>query len=357
MARIGLVFGGRTVEHQVSLESARTVAAGLAASGHEVVALGIALDGSWIDRDAAREALAGPIPTLATAGEPTLASLTHLQEARPEVVFPLVHGTWGEDGSLQGLCEMLDLPYVGASVPASAVSMDKVLTKIILEAAGLPVVEFRTLMEAEFDRAPQICLEQALELGMPLFVKPARGGSSVGVTRVSRSGELFEAVETALRFDTKVSVERAVVGRELECSVLGDRELDASVIGEIVPGNEFYDYSDKYIEDGARLEAPARLSAELERTLQHMAVRSFDAVGGGGMARVDFLVEEGPVTYVNEINTLPGFTSISMFPRLWELSGISLPQLVDRLVKIALARHQRRHELDQGIKAWLSKLP
>lgn len=356
MAKVGLVFGGRSVEHRVSVTSARTVAAGLEESGHTVVPLGIAEDGCWVSHEESLSALEGAVDALVGRGQPVAATLQRLLDASPEVVFPLVHGTWGEDGTLQGLCEMLDLPYAGAGVTASAVAMDKGLCKKLFEAAGVPVVEYEVVSRLAFDSDPQGCLDRAGRLPLPLFVKPCNGGSSVGVRRVHESGSLRAAVEFAFKFDESILVERGIQGRELECSVLGDRELEASAVGEIVPGNEFYDYADKYLQDTAGLLAPAELPAALAARVQELAVRAFAAIGGAGMARVDFLLEGDDGLFVNEINPLPGFTSISMYPRLWEISGLALPELVDRLVEIAIARHRRRRQLDASIKEWLATL-
>jgi len=352
--KVGLIFGGRSAEHRVSVVSARTVAAALRTAGHEVVALAIGQDGSWQPITESERALAGDVDLLAGGGGTTPRSLGSLLEQELDVVFPLVHGTWGEDGTLQGLCEMLDLPYVGAGVAASAVAMDKHLCKSVLDRAGVPVIEWATLSKAD---AAAVDPEAILpELEPPFFVKPAVGGSSVGVERVDERAALPGAVRRALAFDDQVLIERGVIGRELECAVLGHVELEASRIGEIVPGRDFYDYYDKYIEDSADLTIPAELDAALEARLRQVAVDAFAAIGGHGMARVDFLVEESGAVFVNEINTLPGFTSISMFPKLWEVSGLPIDRLVDRLVRIALDRHAGRRRLDEGIKAWLRSL-
>lgn len=360
MARVGVVFGGRSAEHEVSIDSARTVAGGLREAGHEVVPLGIAPDGGWASGQASAAALAGETDRLESTGEPPLATLGRLVEAAPEVVFPIVHGTWGEDGTLQGFCEILDLPYVGAGVTASAVAMDKVVAKRQLEAAGIPVVEYRTARRDEWEADRAALLDACRELPAPLFVKPSVGGSSVGVQRVAGHDGLPEAIEEAFRFDDAVLVERGITGRELECAVLGYGELAASAIGEILPAHDFYDYEDKYLGGGAGLEAPADLPEGLAEELGRLAIAAFAALGGSGMARVDFLLDpdgEGHGTaYVNEINTLPGFTSISMFPRLWGISGLPLPRLVERLVEAAVERHRDRKRLDRGIKEFLAGL-
>jgi D-alanine-D-alanine ligase len=354
---VGVVFGGRSAEHQVSIRSARTVAGALREAGHRVFPLGVTLDGAWVDRETSQGALSGTSSTLEAVGGDIRPSLDRLLAAPIDLAFPLIHGTWGEDGTLQGLFEMLDLPYVGAGVGASALAMDKVQCKRVLEAVGLATVDFRALGRAAWERDRAACLATVQELpGPPLFVKPAVGGSSVGVRRVGAAAELEGAIDFAFRFDEQVLVERAVAGRELECAVLGYRELEASVVGEIIPGHEFYDYADKYIDDGARLEAPARLDVALAGRLRQMAVEAFAAIGGVGMARVDFLLEGEAGLFVNEINTLPGFTSISMYPRLWELAGVPLPDLVARLVEIADRRHADRRLLNDGIRQWIEEL-
>ena len=357
MAKVGVIFGGRSVEHQVSLRSARTVAAGLAAAGHEAIPLGIAEDGCWLPVADSRAILKSDAASIPPVGRPVAPTLAHLTGAGAEVLFPIVHGTWGEDGTLQGLCEMLDLPYVGPGVATSALAMDKVLAKRQLEAAGIPVVDYVATTRAAFERDRADFLARCGHLGLPLFVKPSVGGSSVGVVRVDHSEDLGAAIELALRFDESALVERGVYGRELECAVLGYGELAASAVGEIVPGNAFYDYADKYLQDTARLIAPAELPPGVADRLRSLAVAAFAALGGAGLARVDFFLEAEDRLSVNELNTLPGFTSISMYPRLWELSGVPLPELVGRLVDIAIERHRDRHRLDSGIKQFLADLP
>ncbi|MEJ2086732.1 MAG: D-alanine--D-alanine ligase [Acidobacteriota bacterium] len=346
----------RGVEHRVSVNSARTVAAALREAGHSVIPLGVAQDGEWLGGDASEAALVGLRDELSARGGSIAASLQHLYSADVDVVFPVVHGTWGEDGTLQGLCEMMALPYVGAGVTASALAMDKVLCKRQLAACGVPVVEFHVIRKLAFRMDREACLERISGLTTPLFVKPSCGGSSVGVRRVERYEDLGSALRFAFRFDDTVLVERGIVGRELECSVLGDERLEASAIGEIVPGNDFYDYPDKYLQDTAKLLIPADLSDALATRVRRAAVEAFAAIGGWGMARIDFLLEGDDDLYVNEINTLPGFTRISMYPKLWQESGLALPDLVDRLVAIALSRHERRQQLDEAIKGWLQEI-
>ncbi len=350
--KVGLMFGGRSAEHLVSVRSAKTVAQGLAAAGHEVVPLGIAENGVMVDVPTAEDVLARRDRVAAPAGGDIRASYRTLLDADLEVVFPIVHGTYGEDGTLQGLLAMLDVPCVGASVVTSSVCMDKVLTKRVLDAAGIAVVPYTTIARAARDTA----LQKARDLGGPWFVKPAVGGSSVGCTGAPDEDALVRAVDLALRFDDVVLIEKSVKGRELECAVLGPRgDLSASCIGEIVPGGEFYDYADKYLNDTAQLHAPAPLSDEDTARLSRAAVRAFDAVAGSGMARVDFFLTDDAL-YVNEINTLPGFTSISMYPRLWGLSGLALPDLCDRLCRIAVDEHRAHAATQSAIAAFIDEV-
>jgi D-alanine-D-alanine ligase len=356
MTHVGVVFGGRSVEHQVSIASARTVARGLREAGHQVTPLGIAQDGCWIDRAAAAAVLASDQRAIPPLGVPVAPTLAALLTSGVEVVFPIVHGSWGEDGTLQGLCEMLDLPYVGPGVTASAVAIDKLFTKQLLAAAGVPVLPCEAITRAEFESDPRAFLERLERLPLPLFVKPRNGGSSVGVKRLDHRACAETSVRFALRFDDAVLVERGITGRELECAVLGYEQIEASAVGEIVPGNQFYDYADKYLQDTARLIAPAGLPQATADRIRALAIAAFKALGGAGLARVDFLLEGDDSLFVNELNTLPGFTAISMYPRLWDLAGVPLPQLTDRLVTMALARHQDRRRLDEAIKSWLGEL-
>jgi D-alanine-D-alanine ligase len=356
MSRVGLIFGGRSVEHEVSLVSARTVRRGLVEAGHEVVCLGIAQDGVWVDPAASAAALDDASRrALEPVGGAIGPTLRHLLDAGLDAVFPINHGTWGEDGTLQGLMEMADIAYVGAGVTASAVAMDKRIAKQLFAEAGVPVVPSLSLRRGErqgFDVEAAIA-----KLGTPCFVKPSVGGSSVGVRKAKSAAELAEAIDFSLRFADVVLIERGIAAREVECAVLGYPDLEASVVGEIVPGREFYDYEDKYLTDGAQLLAPAPIDEATAARVRELAVRAFAAIEGSGMARVDFFLDKNDgALYVNEINSLPGFTSISMYPRLWGLSGVPLPQLVDRLVRDAIRRRDDRRGLDQGIKAFLKTL-
>jgi len=257
------------------------------------------------------------------------------------VVFPVVHGTQGEDGTVQGLLELAGLPYVGAGVLASAVGMDKAIMKRVFREGGLPVVPFAVVTRHQWQRDPE-----SVEVpGFPCFVKPANGGSSLGITKVKVKGELAAALEVALKLDRKAIVEAAIDARELECSVLGNDEPEASAVGEIVPKREFYDYEAKYFDDRTELWIPAPIPDEVADRVRSLAVQAFQAVDCSGMARVDFFMRRADNTiFINEINTIPGFTNVSMYPKLWEAAGVSYPELVDRLIQLAIERHRESRE-------------
>jgi len=313
MKTVAVIYGGRSGEHEISIRSARAIMDGLDRSKYDVVTYFIDQNGKW-----------EPHAILPEPG------------AQPEidVVFPVLHGTFGEDGTVQGLLELADLPYVGAGVMASAVSMDKEMMKRVCRERLLPVVDYVLLRRGHLDT------DGAARLGFPLFVKPANLGSSVGITKVHNREELAPAVELAAEYDTKIIVERGIEGREFECSVLGNEEAAASLPCEILPSHEFYDYDDKYLLDRARAVLPADLGEEKTAELRRLAVECYRAVDCEGMARVDFLLEAATDRlYINEINTIPGFTSISMFPRMWEHTGIPFGELLERLIELALARH------------------
>ena len=315
--RVAVLYGGRSGEHEISLLSAEAVIAAMDRERYEVSRFVIGKDGKWAPRPILPEPDANP---------------------DIDVVFPILHGTFGEDGTIQGLLELADLAYVGANVLASAVSMDKDVMKRLCRDAGLPVVEYRVAARDEYD-AEAI----AHELAFPLFVKPANLGSSVGISKVRNLEELKAALKLAAEFDRKIVVERGIEGRELECSVLGNEAPIASLPCEILPSREFYDYEDKYLLDRAQTKVPADLPAERTEELRRLAVESYRAVDCEGMARVDFLLEAASGRlYINEINTIPGFTSISMYPKMWEHSGIPFGALIDRLIELALDRHRQK---------------
>ncbi|MCC6994212.1 MAG: D-alanine--D-alanine ligase [Deltaproteobacteria bacterium] len=359
--RVGIIFGGRSGEHEISLMSARSIVDALDRERYEAVLIGIDPEGRWHLEDAGRALLGGPgAPLELDTAAPELAMQPGggalLPAGAPgaapiDVFFPVLHGTYGEDGTVQGLLEMAGLPYVGSGVLGSAIGMDKDVAKRLLRDAGLLVADYRVVQARQWARpgaAAALEAEVAARLGWPCFVKPANAGSSVGVHKVKTAAALAAAVTDALRYDRKVLVERAVVGaREIEVAVLGNDAPEASVPGEVVPNAEFYSYQAKYIDaDGARLVIPAALTPEQAAEARALAVRAFQALELAGMARVDFLMEQGSGTlYLNEVNTIPGFTKISMYPKMWEHSGLGYRDLVSRLIELALERHAARSAL------------
>jgi D-alanine-D-alanine ligase len=383
--RVGILFGGRSGEHEVSLLSAASVLKAIDQDKYEVVPIGITKDGRWLTAEHAENLLTGKLviePRHLRAGDPqntpaaavlaqgesvvvapepvhresglvpfqTDAALMRRASDRAinvDVIFPVLHGTFGEDGTIQGLLELADIPYVGAGVLGSAAGMDKDIMKSLFIAAGLPIVKHVTFLRSAWEQDPKK-VEKLLasKLKYPVFVKPANLGSSVGISKAHNRKELAPAVEEAARFDRKIVVEQGVGGkknkaREIECSVLGNDEPVASFPGEIVPGKEFYDYTAKYLDEGSQLIIPARLTKAETKKVQDLAVKAFQAVDCSGLARVDFLMD--PKTrkiYLNEINTMPGFTSISMYPKLWAASGLEYPDLIDRLIQLGIERHR-----------------
>ncbi len=356
--KVGLVFGGRSVEHLVSLRSARTVREGLAAAGHDVVCLYIDEGGAFFDHATSSSVLDAGKPLAPRAGKPG-ATFHHLTNAVLDAVFPIVHGTYGEDGNLQGLLEMLDLPYVGCNTASSAVAMDKLLSKRAFSSAGVPVVPWAAIDRATFAATGLASIQAFVDdEALPLFVKPAVGGSSVGCVKVKTLEALHDAIAFALRFDTTALIERGIAAREVELAVLGMNAatMKASVPGEIVPGGDFYDYADKYLKDDAKLLAPAPVDPATLAKLQQAAIAAMGAIGGSGLARVDFFLLPDGSFYLNEINTLPGFTSVSMYPRLWGLTGIALPQLCDELVQLAVARAAEKTITDIALRSFVSEI-
>ena len=365
--RVAVVFGGRSAEHEISVLSARSVIDALDPDRYEVVAVGVTKDGRWQLLPAGPPGLASgsasdelpDIPhdagtEIALDQEPGSHALVSSDGSRTpvDVVFPVMHGPYGEDGSIQGFLEMAGVPYVGAGVLASAVGLDKAVQKVLFAAAGIPVVAYEVVHERDWAEDPEAVEARAAHLGFPLFAKPAALGSSVGIQVVEDPSGLRGALEQALRFGRKAVLERSVAGaRELEVSVLGNDDPVASVAGEIVPkGHAFYDYDAKYLDEhGAELVIPAELSAETLEEIQRLAVAAFRSIDGAGMARVDFFLTQDGRLYVNEVNTIPGFTSISMYPRLWAASGLPYPELVDRLIELAIERHEAERKRGTGV--------
>jgi len=361
--RVGVIFGGKSGEHEVSLASARSIMAALDPRRYEVVPIGISTDGRWLvggdpmavlsagkasetdsDGPSARE-ISTSLSLPDTAPGELVPGATGHGFPPLDVVFPVLHGPFGEDGTVQGLFELAGLPYVGCGVLASALAMDKVASKNVFAAHGLPQTAYRTLKRKDWEAQPdQVLQDLEATLRYPMFVKPANLGSSIGVGKATNRAQLRVALQDAIRYDRKLVVEEGVPNaREIECSLLGNDDPIASVPGEVRPSNEFYDYAAKYIDGRSELTIPAPLPPELAAQVQALAVQAFRAIDGAGLARADFLLND--VTgelYLNELNTLPGFTSISMYPKLWEATGISYQALADRLIELALERHADR---------------
>jgi D-alanine-D-alanine ligase len=353
---LGIICGGRSPEHQISLQSARNVIKA-AAESFDILVVGITRNGEWLllptqDFSTGYESPA-TVQLNTKAGKPV--SLVRRQDQaglltadnaflRLDVVFPVMHGENGEDGTIQGLLQLQGLPYVGCDVASSAVCMDKDLTKRLLAASGIAVAPGVCIQAHEFAEHDAEVLVR--EFGLPLFIKPARLGSSVGVSKVKEAGKLREAIAEALRYDNKVLVEAAIIGREIECAVLGNENPAGSIAGEVIPKHEFYSYEAKYLDDdGADLKAPADLSPEMHEKVQRAACRAYRVLGCGGLARVDFFLTPDGQLILNELNTIPGFTRISMYPKLWELTGVPQPELMRRLVGLALDRHRKQQAL------------
>lgn len=357
--RVGVLFGGRSGEHEVSLASAASVIRGMDPDKYEPVPIGITKDGHWLVGEGAMKMLPDVLKSgrrVMLTADPTEAALVPLDRGagaqRLDVFFPVMHGTFGEDGTIQGLLDLAGLPYVGAGVLGSSIGMDKDVTKRLCEAAGIPVVPWYTFHRWQWEKDPA-AVKAAIEekFPYPVFVKPATLGSSVGMSKVHAAEELAPALDLACEFGMKILVEKAVSAREIEVSVLGNHQPQASVPGEIVPHREFYDYTAKYLEDGTQLLIPADLKPAQAKKIQELAVEAFRTLELSGMARVDFFLEKNSgKLYLNEVNTIPGFTSISMYPKLWEASGIAFRDLIDRLIFLAFEIHQEKTRTKYAIE-------
>lgn len=363
--RVAMLFGGRSDEHDVSLRSAETIIGALDPEKYEIVPVGISRDGKWLSggdplaelesgsplfqsgcgSDSAGRSLPRVTATDLVPTESTSSVMPASVASTVDIVFPVLHGPMGEDGTVQGMLELVGVPYVGSGVLGSAVAMDKATTKSLLAQAGLPQLPWRLIHRKDWERdAPAISEWVAAAMGFPCFVKPANLGSSVGISKVNSVDSLDDAMKLAGHYDRKIILERGTNAREIEMAVLGNDEPMASVAGEVVPHGEFYDYNAKYVEDTAELIVPANIDPDLLAYLQGLAIDAFRALDLAGMARVDFFVErETDHVYVNEVNTIPGFTPISMYPMLWEASGLPLPDLVERLIQLALERYADTH--------------
>jgi D-alanine-D-alanine ligase len=351
--RVAVVYGGRSGEHEVSIESARSVMQAIDRDRYDVVPVGITQQGRWLLaepialREGSLEGAGAMLPS-AELRNPGLVPTHDRRTAMVtladtvDVVFPLVHGTYGEDGCLQGLFELAGIPYVGSSVPASAVGMDKLLMKAVFAAAGLPSVDYLPLRRVDWERAGDGCLTRVVEeIGFPCFVKPANLGSSVGISKVAGASELPTALTLAAEFSPRLIIERGIDARELECGVLGNHDPAASVVGEVMPRREFYDYEAKYHDPDTKFAIPAEIPASIADEVRSMAIRAFAAIGASGMARVDFFLErDSGRVFLNEINTIPGFTAMSVYPRLWAAAGVPYPELINRLIALAVERHE-----------------
>jgi D-alanine-D-alanine ligase len=357
--RVGVLFGGRSGEHEVSLASAASVIRGLDPDKYEAVPIGISKDGHWLVGQGAAKMLPEVLKggrRVMLAADPTEAALVPLDRGagaqRLDVIFPVMHGTFGEDGTIQGLLDLAGLPYVGAGVLGSAVGMDKDVSKRLCQEAGIPVVPWVTVHRWRWEKEPRaVKAEIEKKFPYPVFVKPATLGSSVGMTKAHHTEELGPALDLACEFGMKILVEQAVTAREIEVSVLGNHEPKASLPGEIVPHREFYDYTAKYLEEGTQLKIPADLLPAQVEKIQWLAIRAFYVLELTGMARIDFFLEkQGGKIYLNEVNTIPGFTSISMYPKLWEASGIPFRELIDKLIALALEVHRERARTKYAIE-------
>ncbi len=346
-----MLFGGRSGEHEVSLASAASVIRGMDPDKYEAVPIGITKDGHWLVGEGAAKLL----PDILRSGrrvmltaDPTEAAIVPLDRGagaqRFDVIFPVMHGTFGEDGTIQGMLELANLPFVGAGVLGSAIGMDKDVSKRLCQAAGIPVVPWITVQRWRWENEPAtVQAEIEAKLEYPVFVKPAALGSSVGMTKAHDAAELAPALNLACEFGMKILVESAVSAREIEVSVLGNHEPQASVPGEIVPHREFYDYTAKYLEDGTQLLIPADLKPPQVKKIQSLAIEAFQALELSGMARVDFFLDKKTgKLFLNEVNTIPGFTSISMYPKMWEASGIPFRELIDKLIELAMEMHREK---------------
>lgn len=355
--RVGIIFGGKSTEHEVSLLSAKNVIAALDREKYEPVLIGIDKAGKWHRSAGAQYLLHSENPRLIALNKKVaqevalvpgerheLLVLGNTEKQPLDVIFPVLHGPLGEDGTVQGLLKLMDIPFVGPSVLGSAIGMDKDVQKRLLRDAGIVVAKFLTLRNTEKTTMTFEDVKKAL--GLPIFVKPANAGSSIGVNKVKGKADFQKAIDGAFRYDTKILIEEAIDGREIECAVLGNEDPIASVPGEVKPHHEFYSYEAKYIdENGAALDIPAKMPIELVKKVQETAIAAFKVLECEGMARVDCFVTEDGRVLVNEINTIPGFTKISMYPKLWEASGISYQKLIDTLIQLALARARREKKL------------
>lgn len=359
--KVGILFGGQSAEHEVSLVSARSVVAAIDQSKYEISLIGITHQGRWLLAEDKNKALSYKtvdeqnLPAVVLDYTGTDRQIRHnLQADRTEaitdldIVFPVLHGPHGEDGTVQGLFELANLPYVGCGVAASALAMDKVLAKQAFTAAQIPQTAYQAFKVHQWQQDDAALIENIeAQFAYPVFIKPANMGSSVGITKAHNRDELMNGVELAFDYDVKIIIEESAQGfREVECAILGNENPRASIVGEIVPGNEFYDYETKYIDDKSELIIPANISTTASRRVRALAIKAFEAIDGSGLARVDFFVSrDNQTVYINEINTMPGFTPISMYPKLWQATGIEYAELIDELISLGIEKSKQKHKL------------
>jgi D-alanine-D-alanine ligase len=347
--RVAVIFGGTNTEHEVSLVSAKGIIDNLDKTKYDVVPIKITKENTWISPKELQASYAPAIPGQIASAEQSIDSVSGVMEnSRVDVVFPVLHGPYGEDGTIQGMLELMRLPYVGCNVLASAICMDKVVQKQLAQSVGIPVPPYSWFTHYDWQKKQDVVIKEAEGLGYPLFVKPANQGSSIGVTKAHDRKELLQGIKDALTRDTKIIIEAGIQeAREIECAVLGNSEPQSSVLGEIIPGNEFYDYEAKYLDDKSQAIIPAKLESKLSDDIRAAAIEAFKVLNCSGLARVDFLLSgQTGKWYLNELNTLPGFTPISMYPKLWEATGVSYSELLDRLIQLAIEKQQEKATLN-----------
>ena len=357
--KIAIIFGGRSGEHEVSLNSAKSVLAALNMDKYDVVQIGITHDGAWMAGENVLAVLSGEangdLTPVILPGDPSLAGIYSTDGVKLsdfDVVFPVMHGTYGEDGTLQGLLEMADVAYVGAGVTGAAVGMDKAIFKDVMVANNIPVVDGVLALRAEIENNMLALIDKIERLGYPVFVKPANMGSSVGVSKCDNRSSLSEGLLEAAQYDRRVLIERGINAREIEISVLGNDFPEASVPGEVEPSREFYSYESKYVDGTSGLMIPAPIPEETAETMREIAIKTYKAIDCAGMARVDFLLDKDDGKfYLNEVNTIPRFTEISMYPKLCDASGLPYPQLIDRLIELALERKAERDRTERRFRS------
>jgi D-alanine-D-alanine ligase len=367
---VGVIYGGRSGEHEVSLVSAESIIKALDKLKYNVIPIGITKKGTWLtSKNNLSNLKAGKFKNIESSkiilpdatkrglvriDNKYFATHYNIQKSKNptiDIIIPIIHGTYGEDGTIQGLLELANIPYIGANVLASAIGMDKVIQKQLFQQAKLPVVDYIYFLGKDFNKNQSKTLKNIAKLGLPIFIKPANSGSSVGISKIHNQNKLTPAIKYALNYDRKIIIEKAVINpREIEIAVLGNDKPQASMPGEIIASNDFYDYDAKYVSGLSKTVIPAKLPKNISNKIRQMAIEAFKAIDCCGMARVDFLLAKGNKIYLSELNTIPGFTSISMYPKLWEASGLPYPKLLDKLIKLAIEYHKEKSKLSTTYK-------